>query len=86
MNIRFIRPLAALGLAAVIAVVGIGGAVTPNLQQGGAPADTALQFNGAPTNPDLQFALQFNGAPTNPDLQSADFLDIAPVNPTVQFS
>jgi hypothetical protein len=73
MNTRFFRPLAALGLAAAIMVTGIGAALDPDLQFNGAPTTPDLQFadflDHAPATPDLQVALQFNAAPTNPDLQ-----------------
>lgn len=98
MNIRFFRPLAALGLAAVVMVAGICAAATPNLQHGGAPTDTALQFNGVPAEPalqfadfydaaepDLQFAFQVNAAPVTPALQFALQFNGAPVTPDLQF-
>lgn len=65
MNIRFLRSLTALGLAAMIAAAGIG-AVTPDLQFNSAPTDTALMVEGVPGSPEVQGA---EVPAATPDLQ-----------------
>jgi hypothetical protein len=84
MNIRFFRSLTALGLAAAIAVAGVGAALNPNLSIERTPA-SALSIEHAPDLSIEQQTADFYDAA--PDLsieqQTADFYDAVP---DVQFA